>query len=74
MLPGGATERAMIEAMAVLVAGELADLAEGGVMEVVAVTIEAIFGEVFIVFDAILRAELFRFGPGFSLNLKELDI
>jgi len=74
LLPGGATERAMIEAMAVLVARELADFAKRSFVEIIAIAIEAIFGEVFIVFDAILRAELFRFGPGFSLNLKELDI
>ena len=43
-------------------------------MEVIAVAVEAIFGEIFVVFDAILGAELFGFGPGFGLNLEELDI
>ena len=74
MLPGGAAERAVIEAVAVLVARELADFAKRSFMEIIAIAIEAIFGEVLVVFDAMPRAELFGLGPGFGLNLEELDI
>jgi len=72
--PGCAAERAMVGAGVILVAGELADLAEGGVMEVVAVTIEAIFGEVLVIFDAVFGAEFFCFGPGFGLDFEEFDV
>lgn len=43
-------------------------------MEIVAVAIEAIFGEVFVVFDAVFGAEFFGFRPGFSLDFEEFDI
>ena len=72
--PGGAAEWAMISAGVILVAGELADLAEGGVMEVVAVAVEAVFGEILVVFDAVFGAEFFCFGPGFGLDFEEFDV
>ena len=72
--PGGATEWAVVSAGVILIAGELAHLAEGGVMEIVAVAVEAVFGEILVVFDAIFGAEFFCFGPGFGLNFEELDI
>ena len=74
MLPGGAAERAVIEAVAVLVARELADFAEGRVVEIIAVTVEAIFGEIFVVFYPILATEIFGFSPGFGFNFEEFDI
>lgn len=74
MLPGGAAERAMIEAVAVLVARELADFTKRGLVKVVAVAVEAIFSKIFVVFDAVFSAELFRLSPGFGLNFEEFDI
>ena len=73
-MPGGAAERAMIAAALVLVARELADFTEGSVMEVVAIAIEAIFGEVFVIFDLIFSAEFFGLSPGFCLDFEEFDI
>ena len=72
--PGCAAERAMIDAGVVLVAGELADFAKGGEVEVIAVAIEAIFGEIIVVLDAVFGAELLGLVPGLSLNLKEFDV
>ena len=43
-------------------------------MEIVAVAIEAIFGEVFVVFDAVFGAEFFGLSPGFGLDFEEFDI
>jgi len=37
-------------------------------MEVIAVAIEAIFGEILVVFYLIARAEFAGFGPGFGLD------
>ena len=73
-LPGGAAEWTVIAAMFILVARELADFTEGSVMEVVAVAIEAIFGEVFVIFDLIFSAEFLGLSPGFCLDFEELDI
>ena len=72
--PGGATERAVVGAGVILVAGELAVFTEGGEVKVIAVAIEAIFGEILVVFDAIFIAELVGFGPGLRLNFEEFDI
>ena len=72
--PGGTAERAVIGAGVVLVAGELAVFAEGSEVEVVAVAIEAVFGEILVVFDAVFIAELVGFGPGLRFNLEEFDI
>lgn len=74
MLPGGAAERAVIEAVAVLVARELADFAEGSVMEIVAIAVEAVFGKIFVIFYPILATEFFGFGPRFGFNFEKLDI
>lgn len=67
--PSGAAERAVIGAGVILVAGELAVFTEGGEVEVIAVAVEAIFGEILVVFDAVFIAELVGFGPGLRLNL-----
>ena len=64
----------MVAAVLVLIARELADFTEGSAVEVVAVAIEAIFGEVFVVIDAVFGAERLGFSPGFCLNFKELNI
>ena len=74
VVPGGAAEWAVIGAGVILVAGELAIFTEGGVVEVIAVAIEAVFGEIFVVFDAIFVAELVGFSPGLRFNFEELDI
>ena len=74
MLPTCAAKRAMIEAVVVLVARELTDFAKGGFVEVIAVAIEAIFGEIFVVFDVVFGAEFFRLGPGFGFNLDKFDV
>ena len=74
MLPGSTAERAMIEAVFVLIAGELADFTERGVVEVVAVAVEAIFGKVLIVFDVVFGAEFFGFGPGFCFDFDKFDV
>ena len=73
-LPGGAAEWAVVAAMFILVARELADFTEGNAMEIVAVAVEAIFGEVFVVFDAVFGAEFFGLSPGFGLDFEEFDI
>ena len=74
MLPGGAAERAMIEAVVVLVARELTDFAKGGFVEVLAVAVEAIFGEIFVIFDAVFCAERLGLCPGFGFNLDKFDV
>lgn len=43
-------------------------------MEIVAVAVEAIFGEVFVVFDVVFGAEFFGLSPGFGLDFEEFDI
>ena len=72
--PGGAAEWTVVAAVFVLVARELADFTEGSVVEVVAIAIEAIFGEVFVIFDLIFSAEFFGLSPGFCLDFEEFDI
>ena len=49
MSPGGRTERAVVIAMAILIAGELAVFAEGSVMEIISIAIEAILGKIFVI-------------------------
>ena len=72
--PFGATHRAMINAGFILVAGELAVFAERNDVEPVAVSVEVIFGEIFIPFNLISGAELFSFGPGFGFDADELNV
>lgn len=72
--PGGAAEWAVIGAGVVLVAGELAVFTERSVVEVIAVAVEAVFGEIFVVFGAIFGAELLCFSPGSRFDFEELDI
>ena len=43
-------------------------------MEPVAVSVEMIFGEIFIPFDFISGTELFSFGPGFGFDADELNV
>ena len=74
MLPGRATERAVVVAAVVLIAGELAVFTERGEVEIVAITIKAILGEIFVVFEAVFFAEVFSFRPGLGFDLEELDI
>ena len=66
--PCGAAERAVVEAGVVLIAGEIAILTERGNVEPVAVGVEMILGEIFVPFDAILRAKLVRLRPGFGFD------
>ena len=73
-MPGGAAEWTVVAAALVLVARELADFTEGSVMEVVAVAVEAIFGEIFVVFDAVFGAKFLGLSPGFCLDFEEFDI
>ena len=73
-MPGGTTERAMIAAALVLIARELAVFAERSVVKVVAVAVEAIFGEIFVIFDLIFGAKFFGLSPGFCLDFKEFDV
>ena len=72
--PSGAAERAVIGAGVILVAGELAVFTERGVVEVIAVAIEAVFGEIFVVFDVVLGAEFLCFSPGARFDFEEFDI
>ncbi len=72
--PGGAAEWAVVGASVILVAGELAVFAERSVVEVIAVAVEAVFGEIFVVFDAIFGAEFLCFSPGARFDFEELDI
>ncbi len=74
MFPGRVTERAVVVAAVVLIAGELAVFTERGEVEIVAITIKAILGEIFVVFEAVFFAEVFSFRPGLGFNLEELDI
>lgn len=74
MLPRGAAEWTVVIAATILIAGELAALAERGVMEVIAVAIEAIFGEIFVVCDCVFLTEFFGFCPSFGFDFEELDI
>ena len=64
----------MIEASFVLVAGELAVFTERDDVEPVAISVEMIFGKIFVPFDFISGAELFSFGPGFRFDANEFDI
>ena len=43
-------------------------------MEPIAVTIEMIFGEVFVPFDAIFWTEFFGLGPGFRFDANEFNV
>jgi hypothetical protein len=54
--PGGATERAVVVAAVILIARELTGFTEGSLMEEVAVAIEAIFSEIFVVFYLVMLA------------------
>ncbi len=72
--PGGAAEWAVVGAGVILVAGELAVFTEGGEVEVIAVAIEAVFGEIFVVVDVVLGAEFLCFSPGARFDFEELDI
>lgn len=72
--PFGATERAVIKAGLVLITGELAIFAERDDVEPVAISVEMIFGEVFVPFDAIFRAKFFGLGPGFGFDANEFDV
>ena len=72
--PGGATERAMIGAGIILVTGELADLTKRGEVKVIAVAVEAIFGEILVVFNAVFGAEPLGLVPGLGFNLDKLNI
>ena len=74
MFPRGAAEWAVIVSGFILVAGELAVFAERGRMEVIAVAVEAVFGEIFVVRNAEFFAEFAGFGPGFCFDFKQLDI
>ena len=64
----------MIEASFVLVAGELAVFTERNDVEPVAISVEMIFGKIFVPFDFISEAELFSFGPGFGFDADKLNI
>ena len=72
--PGKAAERAVIGAGFVLIAGELAVFTERNDVEPVAVSVEVVFGEIFIPFNAVFRAEFFGFGPGFRFDTDKLDV
>ena len=74
MFPGRVTERAVIVAAVVLIAGELTVLAERGVVEIITVAVESILGKIFVVFEAVFFAEVFSFRPGLGFDLEELDI
>ncbi len=73
-MPGGAAERAVIAAALVLVARQLADLTERSVVEIITIAVEAIFGDIFVIFDAVFGAEFFGLGPSFGLDFDELDV
>ena len=72
--PGGAAEWAVIGAGVILVTGKLAVFAERSKVEVIAVAVEAVFGEILVVFDAVFVAELAGLGPGLRFNFEEFDI
>ena len=74
MFPGRVTERAVIAAAVVLIAGELAVFTERGEVEIVAITIKAILGEIFVIFEAVFFAEVFSFRPGLGFDFEEFDI
>ena len=64
----------MVVAAVVLIAGELAVFTERGEVEIVAITIKAILGEIFVIFEVIFFTEVFSFRPGLGFDLEELDI
>ena len=72
--PFGAAEWAVVEAGFVLVAGELAVFTERDDVEPVTVGIEVIFGEIFVPFNLVFRAERFGFGPGFRFDADKFDV
>ena len=72
--PRGAAESTMVEARAILVAGKIAIAAKGSFVEPVAVTVEVIFGKVFVVFDAVVGRDGTSFGPGERLDFYKFDI
>ena len=73
-MPSAATERAMIVAAVILIASELTVFTEGSVVEIVAVAVEAVFGEIFVIFEIVFLAEFFGFCPSFGFDFEELDI
>ena len=64
----------MIVAPVVLIAGKLAVFTERRIVEIVAVAIDVIFGEVFVVGNLIVVAEFASLRPGLRLDFEELDI
>ena len=57
-----------------MVAGKLAIFTERDDVEPVAISVEVIFGEIFVPFNFISRAEFFGFGPGFRLDADEFNV
>lgn len=43
-------------------------------MEVVAIAVEAIFGEIFVILEIVFLAEFVGFGPGFGFDFEKLDV
>ncbi len=74
VIPLGATEWAMVMAGVILIAGELTILTKGRIVKIISVTIEAIFDEILVIFDAVLLAEVFSLDPSSGFNLDKLDI
>ena len=64
----------MIVAAVVLIAGELAVFTERGEVEIVAITIKAILGEIFVIFEVIFFTEVFSFRPGLGFDFEEFDV
>ena len=64
----------MIKQRRVLIAGELAVLAKRSKVEPVAVTVEVVFGEVFVVIDGVVGADVAGAGPGARFDLDEFDV
>ena len=64
----------MVVAVVVLVASKLTVFTEGRIVKIVAVTVDAVFGKVFVVGDLIAIAEFASLCPGFGLDFKEFDI
>lgn len=73
-MPGCVAKRAMIFAGVILIAGELAIGAERYGMEPVAVSINVIFGDIFVPSYIVGFTEIFGLLPGFRLDTDELDI
>lgn len=67
-------ERAVIFAFVVLVASNVTDRAKRGRIEVIAVAVEMILGEILVPFDVIFWTEFFGFIPGERFDFEKLNI